>query len=333
MKKLQLLAMGILISAGATVNASFEMMMFVEGNKINRYDPENRVALGSFGEGELGMFLNPVIAADPTNQGVVAVLNGDGGIRRFNAYTGRYLGAVHTGVDPWFGNGPMRLEVLNNGNYLVTGWAGVGTATQVSRIYSSTNGALLSDMLPFGSGYMSLDSVQGADGNIYSLNRFSSNGTSNFYSFVYTSTGSLLGVNQLAIGAAATRFGAIGRSGNKILITGHNHYEAIYHSLGITQPVNPVLWGFFNGGTFTGDIAQAHSRTYMHAWSNNAGTYTNRLNYFDPVTNYVSNNTFALPYTNALGSMTIITAPEPGTLAALAAGAGWLLRRKKRRDR
>lgn len=332
MKNLRFIALTVLFSTGAAVHASYEMMMFVEGNKISRYDPENKVSLGSFGEGELGAYSGAQIAADPVKRGEVAVMNGDGGIRRFNAFTGRYLGAVHTGVNPWFGNGPLRLDVLTNGNYLVSGYAN-GTDQQVSRIYSGVNGSLLSSMNPFGNSYWALDSVQGSDGNIYTLNRISGGGNSSFYTFVYSNNGSYLGANYLGDSSDFFRFTRLGRAGNRILVAGNDQNESVVHNIGFGQTVGSVGWTSwsFSGTTTTGELAWAHSRTYMHQIDDmGGGVYQHHLNFYDPATNYANYNSYILPYSGALGSMTIVTAPEPGTMVALAAGLGWLIRRKKK---
>ncbi|MBL8059349.1 MAG: PEP-CTERM sorting domain-containing protein [Chthonomonas sp.] len=322
--------MSILISVGGAAQASFEMMMFVEGNRIVRYDPENRVQLGSFGAGELGTYSGAQIAADPTNHGVVAALNGDGTIRRFNAFTGRYLGALSVGVNPFYGNGPMRFEVLNNGNFLIAGYVG-GGLEQVSRIYSGTTGAQLADMSPFGGAYWALDSVQGSDGNIYTLNRITNAGTSTFYTFCYTSSGTYLGATGLGTSSDASRFRAIGRSGNRILITGNVQYAAVTHANGPFQAATPVGWSSWSSAGMTGDIVWSHSRNYLHEVYNNSGSYVNRVNYYDPGINYMGQGAIDLPYTTSLGSMTIITAPEPGTMAALAAGVGLLIRKRKKK--
>ncbi len=329
MKNLRFLAMSLLISVGGAAQASFEMMMFVDGNRIVRYDPENRIQLGSFGAGELGTYTGAQIAADPTNHGVVAALNGDGTIRRFNAFTGRYLGALSVGVNPFYGNGPMRFEVLNNGNFLIAGYIGGGTE-QVSRIYSGTTGAQLVDMSPFGAAYWALDSVQGSDGNIYTLNRINNAGTYSFYTFCYTSSGGYLGANGLGSSSDASRFRAIGRSGNRILITGNFQYAAVSHANGVFQTLTYVSWSTWSNPGVTGDIVWAHSRNHLHeVRDNGGGSFTNRVNHYDPMTNYMGQGAIDLPYTTSLGSMTIITAPEPGTMAALGLGLVALLRRRR----
>lgn len=326
MNRFKTLALGVVTLTASLAHASFEMMMFIEGNRIVRYDPENRVQLGSFGAGELGSYSGGSIAADPVNRGVVAVLNGDGGIRRFNAFTGRYLGGVHTGISPFYANGPLRLEVLGNGNFLVAGYS----SNQISRIYSGTTGAQLADMSPYGSSYWAMDSVVGSDGNIYTLNRLNSGGTYYYFTFSYTNTGTYLGYTNLGTSSYDNRFVSIGQAGNKIIISGNDHYNAVIHNNGVAQTITYATWSTWYGGGATGDLAWAHSRTYMHQWWNNSGSFVNRLNYYDPVMNHLTNNTVDLPYTTQLGSMTIVTAPEPGTLAALAAGFGLLLRKRKR---
>lgn len=326
MNRYKILAMSVLISVGVAAQASFEMMLFVDGNRIVRYDPENRIQLGSFGAGELGTYSGAQIAADPTNHGVVAALNGDGTIRRFNAFTGRYLGALSVGVNPFYSNGPMRFEVLNNGNFLIAGYIGGGTE-QVSRIYSGITGAQLVDMSPFGAAYWALDSVQGSDGNIYTLNRISNSGTHTFYTFSYTSSGGYLGATSLGSSSDASRFRVIGRSGNRILISGNTQYAAVTHANGVFQTATAVDWSSWSNLGVSGDIVWAHSRNYLHeVRDNNDGSFTNRVNYYDPVTNYMGQVNIALPYTTSLGSMTIITAPEPGTMAAFGLGLVALLR-------
>lgn len=321
---LKVVALFVGCAAASVSLASYEMLLFVSNGRVHRYDPEAQVSLGSFGQGQLGPWSLHGLAVSKVASRQVDVLNGDGVIRKFNYDTGAYLGSTNLGVG-YFSNLPLRLRNLSNGNYLVNGYEAGG---MTSKIFSNT-GTLLSTMSPYGSSYSPLDSAIGTDGNIYTLNRILAGSDYFFYTFVFNSSGGYIGFNYLGSFASANQFTTIGTAKNKILVSGTAGYYTRYGGLGVGQTYTPVDWSVWSGGGTVGTFAEAHNRTFLHEFSG-SGTYTNRLCTYDATSNTMTPSYFDMPYTDYIGQMGIVLAPEPGSFLALALGGAWMLRRNKK---
>jgi len=308
------------LSISAASFASYELALIAADTKIIRYDPVNNLMLGSFGENQLGQYYGARLALSPLAPNEVHVLNNDGGVRKFDYSTGAYLGGFSAG-GIFFGNGPISMDILQNGNYVINGYV----SSQTSRIFSPT-GTPLATMNPFGSNYVPLDSTVASDGRIYTLNRINTGGTSyNFYTFTFEANGNYVGFSNVALGVGVDAYHSVTSSGNKVLVTGGStgYLNASIGSLGTSQTyTTPSVASAPTGhrNWAPGHFGQAHGI------QSNAGV--NRYYAYDPITNSIAPR-WTMSNTDNLNSMVLVVAPEPTSVVALALGALLVLRKRK----
>lgn len=316
------------VSLTSTCLASFELALIYDWNthSIFRYDPVSGQALGSFGAGEMGAYGLPALCVDAARPGQVAVLNHDGAVRRFNYSTGEYTSGVNLNTS-FFGNTQMQLNALSNGNLLISGYFSDDRASQ-TRLYNGSTGALIAKMYAYS--YDHLQSGQSSDGSLWSLTRVLSSSTYHYYLFRYTASGAYQG------------FVTVGSSSDpdyrySMRIQGNTLYM-----IGAGSSPNPVK-GTISGGsvsltdllgsyyvtTLYDNVMFGHNgRAHFTQTYESGGTRYNRWYLIDPITGYYY-YTRLMPYDWRIYSTTLVVAPEPTSLLALAAGVGVLAARRR----
>ncbi|MCE9558836.1 MAG: PEP-CTERM sorting domain-containing protein [Armatimonadetes bacterium] len=327
-KSLALVALSLCVTAVS--HASYELaLMVTNGNKINRYDPVSQISLGSFGLNSLGYYSYPSITLDAANPEQVAVLNGDGAVRRFDYSTGQQAASFTTGVNPYYGNGVLNITGLSNGNFVINGFPSLAL-DQRSRIFSGM-GTQLADMLPFGTAYQCQSSTQAADGYIYSLIRYGSGSSYTYYTFVYDSSGGFLGWNSIGSSSSYDTYGSISSSGNKIIVgpaASSSGYAFASSPFGIGQSFNTVNFGGYASSGWTNMVRGHDGRVHVVQSDYNGTNYTNRWYTYDPLNGLMTLN-HQIPGNEYISSIALVVAPEPGSLLALGLGGFLLLRRRK----
>lgn len=328
------LSVFVVLGSLTTVSmASYELAMFTNGSLgISRYDPVNRVSLGTFGTNSLGQYSGPVIGTDPLRPGRLSVFNGDGAVRIFNYSTGILTGQFGTVDTTYYGNGPLRFTAMTNGNYAITGYSGASPA-QKTRILT-TGGSLISTLSPFGSLYFPLSTAQGTDNRIYQLVRYDlSGGNYAYYSFVFDAVGSYQGYNDLGTVADANAYGNVVAANGRVYYSsgaGTSSLNFKWHPNGASQTVSGLSgYNYFITNGWTNMVVGHNGNLHLIQSSYNGTNYTNRWYTYDAGTNYMSVN-HQMASTEYIGSLAMVIAPEPATWGALALGSLVLIRRRKK---
>ncbi len=336
MKVMQMRQLSVLLVLGSMSTgalASYELAMYTTSNgAIARYDPVNRVSLGTFGSGISGWYANNFVTKDASRPGEVAVLNADGFNRWINYSTGVLKGQFDTRETPYSGLGPLNHAALSNGNYLITGYGGA-VASQKTRLMTNT-GVVLSTLSPFGATYVPLSATQGTDGNIYQLVRKDiGSGFFNFYSFVYNSIGSYLGSNDVGVDIDQYAYGNVVATNGRVYYSSSANTSSLYlksQANGTAQSMTGLTSSSYSIAKGWTNMAVGHNgnlHLIQSIW--NGTNYTNKWYTYDRLANVMA-ATHDLPTTGYAGSLTMVIAPEPGTWGVLALGSLVLVRRRRR---
>jgi len=306
--------------------ASYEFLLAVEFDHINRYDPISGAYLGNFGQSQLGSYTGATLSLDPTQRGQVAVLNHDGGIRTFDYSTGIMTRSVSIGVG-FYGNSPLSLRVLSNGQYVVSGYYG-DVLHADSRIYNQ-DGTLATSLL-YQSSYPVLDAQVASNGHIYTLNKSAGNA---YYVFDYSGAGSYQGYTYVGPSTSADTWGHIGSVGGTMVVSGNTNATGpnfMKAPLGAGQTFVGAGSGSWLGTTGWTNLVTGHASNVhtIQSYLNN-GSYTNLWYSYDTVNNNFNYRPLSTSVYQ-LGSIALVVAPEPGTYLALGLGALALMRRKRR---
>jgi len=324
MKKVLLLSCFVL--GGATLaSASYELALIydVTNRQILRYDPVSNRALGSFGAGNLGYYGNAnVLALDPSAKGSVLALDITGVLRRFDYSTGIRLGALQlaTGGTNQFGRS---IKVLSNGNYLVT-----SDVDASSKVFDRNTGALLTTFQSF-SGYTSLDCVQLSDGSFASLERTAIGSNFDFHLFRRDTSGTFSSwTPNIMTGVPNGTLSTLNTEANLVTALGINVFPRFrqfsFTAAGYTAIAQSShLWG---GNSVTSLVSGHAGQGYF---IQNINAAAGKLYVMDNVSRHVA-DIAVTPYTQTMGSMVMVVAPEPASLTALALGSVVLLRRRRR---
>ncbi|MBL8086913.1 MAG: PEP-CTERM sorting domain-containing protein [Chthonomonas sp.] len=323
--------------AGSVVaRASYEMVIFTTTTDRNfyRFDPVNRVQLGSFGAGVVGTYSGASVSLDSGRPGQIVSLNGDAGIRWANYSTGLQTGQKFLSEGQIYGNGPYSVTPLSNGSYVVNAYYGSPTIQQRSRVYNAAFSSF-TEMSPFGSGYEPLGSAQGSDGRIYTLNRFNlGSGNFAFVTFGFTTAGTYLGYNSLGSYADAYAFGSILASGGRIYAgpgTQTTNPRIAWHPAGVSQTATASIATSYYSTTGWSNLVAGHDgKVHMIQSYYNGTDYTNQWYTYEPESNRFA-VMYAMPYNMTISRATMVAAPEPATWAAIGLGLLAIVRRKRTR--
>jgi len=321
MRSALLVAFGIgLVSSSY---ASFEMMLMYDhtNRQFVRYDPINNAYLGSFGQGSIGPYGNPIaISLDPTRPGTIAFAEASGTIRHLNYSTGEEVGTIKVagvGVGDY-----SHLKVLSNGNYLFS--AGGGGSILVDK----TSGATLQTISAGSSGI--LDADQMGDGSFITLERLYTSGTYSYTISKRNSAGTSVG--SLALGSLISAPGYY----THLTLTGTTAYlmgsDGTYQNflpltINATSFTTNSYTGFgFSAGTGYTNLSLGHYPSSYFV--QNAATGDRLWKYDIAAATYSPVRTMS--FTQDFRQIATVVAPEPASFAALGIGVLALLRRRRR---
>ncbi len=314
------LAVSFALVLGSVAFASFDLMLLGDNTtagaqRVMRYDPVNRVQLGYFGQGFLNAPVADIAVDRFTNRAFV--LQSNGGVRVFNYSTGDFIDGFET-------NSFMGAITYDSTYNRLTVGNGSGEGTSQAKAYDASSFMVVATFT----------------GSYFSTAPLRRPGTSWYASF-----GIDLGVtNVLALQHSFSGGPAIDSSFVGAYSSGNTPREAIFTAdnrlMGIAtnSGANTTqLWTIatdasgFVGATNIGlsiysssqnaDIANGHGNLAYILVGSTILTYHTGLNQVM--------GTQAISGTSYQG-MAVVIAPEPGTMIALVAGVGALLRRRRR---
>ncbi|MCC7103157.1 MAG: PEP-CTERM sorting domain-containing protein [Fimbriimonadaceae bacterium] len=313
------LAVSLALVLGSVAFASFDLMLLGDNTtagaqRVMRYDPVNRVVLGSFGSGFIGGDITSIAVDQVGGRAFVAT---GGLVKVFNYNTGAFLDAFSSSYgDIEYDAGLNRLTVAN----------GTGSGSDPVRVYD-------------GSTYTELATLTD---RYYSTAAIRRPGTSWYASFGLPANAATVNAirNSLA-GGSPLPFDAIGPSWSSTnapraaIFTNTNQFMGISadNSTNTTKlwTVDTDTSGFVGGlgvwgsmGAYAANanIANGHGSLAYLLMGTNLVTYHTGLQ--------TVLGTQSLGFSSNIRGMAVVIAPEPGTMIALAAGVGALLRRRRR---
>lgn len=313
--------LGLIVAVAANANASFDLMLLGDNTtpgqqRVMRYDPVNRVELGSFGAG----FLNDDvvdIAVDKAS-GRAFVLTSFGSVRAFNYNTGEFLDGFSAGASfdaISFDSSQNRLTFGN----------GVGGGTSPGFIYDATT-------------FAPLPSLAGRFISTAPLRRA---GTNWYASFAYMSDSITLGAVRHSIaGGPPLGSDVVGPAWANFNAPRHAIFTSDQRLMGISSNANANsvnLWtigtdvnGYTTGvnvGTSLGvdnsnvHIVNGHGNLAYILMGSTITAYHTGMN------STLGSQT--LSFSSNIRGMAIVLAPEPGTLMAFAFGGfAWIRKRR-----
>ncbi len=313
-----------LVAVPAFSIASFDMMLIGTNSssnyRVSRYDPVNRISLGSFGQGIIASVVDDV-AVDQTTS-TAYVLSGQSNVYRFNYNTGEFLGVVG-GLS---GGNTMNFDPVSR-RFTIASATGSGGS-----VYNEDFSLYLGGITPAGA------FIGGAP--VYNA------ATNKWYSMAYTNANPFNLVSQtwnsdftggINSAASSLTYNAGYELGEKSIVLGNKLYTLTYqrtagtylYSSTIDNSGNagaPTLFGNTNGssgGYLNHSIVAGHNGL---AWT----LCGNVLRGFHPVTGFGTPVTLSgLGTANELRGAAIVLAPEPGTMIALGVGLATLARRRR----
>lgn len=298
-------AAAIFVCAGA--HASFELVMAVasDTDAIDRFDGSTGAYLGSFATGQA---TGTSMTIDQS-KGVCYISNfSNSSIQLWDYNTGQFLNEFSTAT---YG-GVRGIAVDNSGNLLL------GTTTGIRRI-SSTNFALLSTFGNVGVTYTGVE--QGADGAYFAVN------TSTDALERYTSGQAIQGSVGLAQGAGGSLQWQLAIAGTQGYVTDNRSC----FRFNTTAAVPVIGTGYNSGLSEVLGIGVGHTTRRYVAGKTASGAAIKAFS--DLGTSFTTHIRFSRPGMAAdaqYGSMAVVVAPEPSSLAALCLGGLALIRRARR---
>lgn len=297
-------ALSLAVSFAAIGHASFEMMLIADNTNgvIHRYDPVNRVYLGSFGQGSLLPVTS--MALDQTNGRVF--VKQDTFLTAFNYATGEALFSTSTNAGAIayrenFGDlitstslGLLRLGVSMSGFGITSVYSGAPASTQITSDGSSVFIA------------------NPANGTFVKYS-----GSSTATTTVTTSSNAGLTGDTIA-GMMTSQSGAFHFA---LSATDRRYYVT-------TSLANSVVSGSASTLTTTTAITRGHGEYgyYLGATATGFGIQK----FFENGDNFQNFTQVALPsQIGSINSAVTVVAPEPGSMIALGIGVAALLRKRK----
>jgi hypothetical protein len=297
-------ALSLAVSFAAIGHASFEMMLIADNTNgvIHRYDPVNRVYLGSFGQGSLLPVTS--MALDQTNGRVF--VKQDTFLTAFNYATGEALFSTSTNAGAIayrenFGDlitstslGLLRLGVSMSGFGITSVYSGAPASTQITSDGSSVFIA------------------NPANGTFVKYS-----GSSTATTTVTTSSNAGLTGDTIA-GMMTSQSGAFHFA---LSATDRRYYVT-------TSLANSVVSGSASTLTTTTAITRGHGEYgyYLGATATGFGIQK----FYENGDNFQNFTQVALPsQIGSINSAVTVVAPEPGSMIALGIGVAALLRKRK----
>jgi hypothetical protein len=297
-------ALSLAVSFAAIGHASFEMMLIADNTNgvIHRYDPVNRVYLGSFGQGSLLPVAS--MALDQTNGRVF--VKQDTFLTAFNYATGEALFSTSTNAGAIayrenFGDlitstslGLLRLGVSMSGFGITSVYSGAPASTQITSDGSSVFIA------------------NPANGTFVKYS-----GSSTATTTVTTSSNAGLTGDTIA-GMMTSQSGAFHFA---LSATDRRYYVT-------TSLANSVVSGSASTLTTTTAITRGHGEYgyYLGATATGFGIQK----FYENGDNFQNFTQVALPsQIGSINSAVTVVAPEPGSMIALGIGVAALLRKRK----
>lgn len=318
MKRFTLLSIVLLASVPMGARASFDLILQYDeptlGNgEIDRYDPVSRAYLGSFRIAGGLSAASSMVASSATGELYIRSQSTGNTIDVYNYSTGAYLRQlrVATGKLALSRDG-LSIRIIE-GNSLYS----VNPKTAVQTLVVT-----LAQSIPIGSAYVMSPSGRMivADDSTTRFRSYNTNGTL-ASSLLYS--GGVTTVDQLALRTPPVGIGNVNNDflGKTNLTNSVSGVEE--SSLGALSAESRSLSAY---SSITG-VLEAHAGMYFIGTQTASPTV---LKCAPMTAGAVIGPTFDLSQTTLLtGHSTIVLAPEPGTMVALAAGVGVLARRRR----
>lgn len=303
--------------ATASSFASFELVMVGDSTtgKVHRFDGISGSYLGAFGEGEVTS--TSEIAAHAGSDTCFIRNTPSGAIYRYNYNTGEFMGAISAVSGAYF-------NILSDGTFLTV-------STTLMRRYNQS-GTLLETFLPPTGGAFIQDrgfAAQLSNGRIIA-HATNSAGTKGFTSYVL---GIAFAGPFTGYASSGTNIGGVSASGFSIAFKGNFGSDI------------SSTWTFNAAGNFTSnadngslpvvltsptDTAFGHQGRYFVSGINAANAAQGIVSRADSIPGGGNRGTFGTSILKTPVSITTVVAPEPGTMLALTAGIGMLVRKRRR---
>jgi hypothetical protein len=305
--------------AATSAFASFELVMVGDSTtgKVHRFDGISGSYLGAFGEGEVTS--TSEIAAHVGSDTCFIRNSTSGLIYRYNYNTGEFMGATPGVSGAYF-------SILSDGTFLTV-------STTLMRRYNQS-GTLLETFLPPTGGAFIQDrgfAAQLSNGRIIA-HATNSAGTKGFTSYVLgiAFAGPFTGYTS-----SGNNVGGISASGLSIAFKGNFGTDL------------SSSWTFNAAGNLTGnadnsslplvlssatDTAFGHANRYFVSGINPANAAQGIVARVDGISGGGNRGTFGTSILKTPVSITTVVAPEPGTMLALSAGIGLLVRKRRQKS-
>lgn len=289
--------------------ASFELAILTDATGFHRFDAETGIYLGVFGEGRVGS-----VVSTWANQSASRFYAMDSrGIQSFDYSTGEYLGYVNYGAV----NGYATNDT--NGDFV-----SVSGSNTISRY--SLSGVDSTFTLPTGTTarWISLQTdgkwYVGDSSNTGRILRSVTGSLSSGWTVVATGLSNIAAVQQNAVACPTPGVAIL----ENMIIT-HDGSSTKYY--GFNSSYTYTTTSTFGLSTTTRNgIARGHQGQY-HLGLISAGV--SQVRNFDDAG--YPGSTWTTSIVSSPRAMTVVLAPEPGTIAALGAGLAFLARKRKSR--
>ncbi len=307
MRILGAVATAAAISACARAHASFELVMAIasDTDAIDRFDGSTGAYLGSFATGQA---TGTAMTIDQS-KGVCYISNFNAGsIQAWDYNTGQFLNEFSTST-----YGSVRgIAIDNSGNLLL------GTTTGIRRI-SSTNFALLSTFGNVGVTYTGVE--QGADGAYFAVN-ITSDALER-----YTSGQALQSAVGLPPGGGTSLQWQIAIAGTQGYVTDN----LTCFRFNTTASVPVLGTGYTPSLVDMLGIGVGHTtRRYVSGKQSNVGAIQAFSDLGTSFTTHIKFGRAGMAAGSQYGSLAVVVAPEPSSIAALCLGGLALMRRARR---
>lgn len=301
------LSLALVAGLAGSASASFDLVLVLDSGQgvVHRYDGDTGVYLGNFGGGTLGTVRG--ITVDKASG--TAFVTQDNGYSAWDYNTGTYKFYL-----PLFGPTVDDISTTADGQLLFAAFSGVSPMRKASNFGTSVVTSVYSTG---GFSGPAVSAVEGTGG--YWAIKASNGSMGQFNSTTTALIGSLLNSGLMGISKGAgdgTNFVGLNATG-----------AAVRATLGSTASGT--------GASLTNPFTSAVEFEFGHAgegWGlgvNGSGTrlqrYAKNSSNWDPLGPGRTLSQVTTPV-----GMAVVTAPEPGTLIALGAGAAALLRRRRR---